>query len=112
MKQKIAIPVANGELCSHFGHCEAFAIYSVEDGRIVDQELVDPPRHEQGSHPQFIHQLGCDVLIAGGIGFKAQELLCSKGVKVILGAPKLPLTKLVDQYLQGVLESGDNRCDH
>lgn len=32
---KIAIPTVNKELCSHFGHCEAFAIFTVDEGEIV-----------------------------------------------------------------------------
>ena len=72
---KIAIPMEQGGLCPHFGHCQAFAIYTVEDGKIVKEETVDPPAHEPGSHPAFLHKLGCNVVIAGGMGVKAQELM-------------------------------------
>lgn len=109
---KIAIPLTNGELSSHFGHCEVFAIYTVEDNVIVKEEKVDPPVHEPGSHPAFLHQLGCTVVIAGGMGMRAQELMCANGIKVVVGVPQLSLQELVTQYLQGKLDSGDNRCDH
>ena len=109
---KIAIPTAQGELSSHFGHCEAFAIFTVEDGKIIKQETVDPPVHEPGSHPAFLHSLGCSVVIAGGMGVKAQELMCQNGIKVVVGVPPFPLDKLIELYLEGKLESGDNRCDH
>jgi predicted Fe-Mo cluster-binding NifX family protein len=109
---KIAIPTEQGGLCPHFGHCQAFAIYTVEDGKIVKEETVDPPAHEPGSHPAFLHKLGCNVVIAGGMGVKAQELMNANGIKVIVGAPILPLRELVESYIQGKLESGENRCDH
>jgi len=111
-KMKIAIPLANQELCSHFGHCEAFAIFTIEDGKIIKQETIDPPAHEPGSHPRFLHELGCSVVIAGGMGMKAQELMNANGIKVIVGAPQLALNKLVECYLADELESGSNRCDH
>lgn len=109
---KIAIPLTNGALSSHFGHCEKFAIYTIENNAIAKAETIDPPVHEPGSHPAFLHELGCSVVIAGGIGFKAQQLMCQNGIQVVVGVPTLPLEDLVKQYMQGKLESGENRCDH
>lgn len=109
---KIAIPLAQGELSSHFGHCEAFAIYTIENNQIVKEEMVAPPVHEPGSHPRFLSELGCSVVIAGGMGVKAQDLFCQNGIKVVVGVPTMPLKELVNTYLQGNLENGDNRCDH
>ncbi len=109
---KIAIPLERGQLSSHFGHCEAFAIYTIENTQIVKEEMIDPPIHEPGSHPRFLSGLGCSVVIAGGMGMKAQELFCQNNIKVIVGVPALPLKELVNTYLQGKLEDGDNRCDH
>jgi len=109
---KIAIPLTNNELSSHFGHCESFAIFTVEDGKIKTQETIDPPVHEPGSHPRFLHEQGCSVVIAGGMGTKAQDLMCANQIKVVVGAPNLPLTELVNGYLDGTLQSGTNRCDH
>lgn len=109
---KIAIPLTNGVLSSHFGHCEAFAIYTIENNAIIKEETINPPVHEPGSHPRFLHELGCSVVIAGGMGMKAQELFCQNDIKVVIGVPDLPLKDLVNTYLQGKLASGDNRCDH
>ena len=42
--KKIAIPVAQGNVCLHFGHCEKFFIaVTDENGNILSSELVDPP---------------------------------------------------------------------
>lgn len=109
---KIAIPLTNGVLSAHFGHCEKFAIYTVTENKIVAAETVDPPIHEPGSHPAFLHELGCSVVIAGGMGYKAQELMCQNGIQVVVGALDLPLEELVNKYIEGKLESGENRCDH
>jgi ATP-binding protein involved in chromosome partitioning len=109
---KIAIPLSGGELSSHFGHCEAFAVYTIENNQIVKEETINPPVHEPGSHPRFLSSLGCNVVIAGGMGMKAQELFCQNGIDVVVGVPQLSLRELVNTYLQGKLETGANRCDH
>lgn len=109
---KIAIPITQGKISAHFGHCEAFAIFTIEDNKIVKEEILDPPVHEPGSHPAFLNKQGCKVVIAGGMGNRAQDLMCAQGIKVIVGAPQLPLRELVEQYLRGDLQSGQNRCDH
>ncbi|MGD2099882.1 MAG: NifB/NifX family molybdenum-iron cluster-binding protein [Desulfobacterales bacterium] len=109
---KFAIPLANGKLTAHFGHCQEFAIVEVEDNQIKKQELLVPPPHEPGVLPNWLHQLGADVIIAGGMGQRAIGLFGEKGIKVITGAPALEPEKLVNSYLDNSLISGENVCDH
>ena len=47
---KIAIPMAGGRLCMHFGHCEQFALVDVDEtaGKLTGTSLVTPPPHEPG----------------------------------------------------------------
>ena len=109
---KLAMPLTAGELSSHFGHCETFAVFTIEDGKIVLQEEINPPVHEPGSHPRFLHEMGVSVVIAGGMGIKAQNLMAENGIEVIIGVCPLPLPELVQMYLEHKLEAGENRCDH
>lgn len=109
---KIALPITANELSSHFGHCEVFEVFTIEAGKIVKQEMVDPPVHEPGSHPRFLHEIGVSVVIAGGMGMKAQELFQQNGIEVIIGVCPLPTPELVQMYIESKLEAGDNRCDH
>lgn len=109
---KIAIPITNNKLSPHFGHCETFSIFTVADKQIVQETSVVPPLHEPGSHPRFLKEQGCSVIIAGGMGGRAQDLFHDSGIQTIIGAPDLPPEELVTCYLQGKLESGDNLCDH
>ena len=112
MVEKIAIPTIRGEFCPHFGHCDKFAIFNVENGVITKKEYVDPPAHVPGSHPQFLKSIGCNVVIVGGMGMKAQEILQQNGIKTIIGVEPQPLPKVMEQYLSGVLHSGSNSCSH
>ena len=110
----VALPVSNGTLCTHFGHCEHFALVEVNETErsIVQITEETPPPHEPGAFPRWLHEKGANVIIAGGMGQRAQEVLARDGVEVILGAPEDTPGNLVAAYLGGSLESGQNACDH
>lgn len=111
---KIAIPTTDGKLCMHFGHCEVFTIFNVDSKTrtIESVEMQTPPPHEPGLLPKWLGGLGVNVIIAGGMGMRAQELFVSNGVKVIVGAPSEEPDSVLKAYLQGTLETGANVCDH
>ena len=73
---RFAIPVANGKLTMHFGHCEAFVIIDVdsETKKIAKQEEVKAPPHEPGLLPKWLGERDVNTIIAGGMGQKAQSL--------------------------------------
>jgi ATP-binding protein involved in chromosome partitioning len=111
---KIAIPLAGGRLSTHFGHCEQFAIVNVDpqDNVIRDQAVLNPPPHEPGVLPAWLAQQGVTVVIAGGMGQRAQGLFTDHGIQVIVGAPAETPEKLVADYLARTLQVGENTCDH
>lgn len=108
----IAVPVAGGKLAAHFGHCEEFAFVETADEKIVGTDMRTPPAHEPGVIPQWLHDQGADVVIVGGMGDRAQDLLREKGMEVIIGAPMDTPESLVNQYLAKTLVFGANICDH
>ena len=108
----IAIPLSEGRLSSHFGHCEQFALFQVEDKLVKNRKDLDPPQHEPGLLPRWLKEQGVDLVIAGGMGRRAQDIFRAAGVETICGAsPQMP-EEIVEQYLGGRLEAGDNTCDH
>ena len=111
---KIAIPVAAGKLAMHFGHCEQFALVEVDDGdkTVTGTTYLTPPVHEPGVLPRWLHEQGADVIIAGGMGQRAQNLFSENGIKVVVGAPTGKPEDVVSAYLAGTLEVGQNVCDH
>ncbi len=109
---KFAIPLAEGKLTAHFGHCREFALVDVEDNEIKAKETLEPPPHEPGVLPRWLHELGTNVIIAGGMGARALDLFAQNGIKVLTGAPSLTPEELVQQYLNNTLQIGANVCDH
>lgn len=109
---KIAIPLAGGKLCTHFGHCEQFAIVTVENGKIAKQETLTPPPHAPGVIPNWVADHGCTDILVGGMGEAAQAILQERGIKVTCGAPSDTPENLVTLYLRGELVDSGNACDH
>ena len=109
---KFAIPLAEGKLTAHFGHCQEFALLEVEDNQIKSKETLVPPPHEPGVLPKWLHNLGTHVIIAGGMGARALDLFAQNDIKVIVGATALTPEELVKQYLDNTLQTGSNVCDH
>jgi ATP-binding protein involved in chromosome partitioning len=111
---KIAIPLAEGKLCMHFGHCETFALIDVdkENKKILKTEFLTPPPHEPGVLPKWLSEQNATVIIAGGMGMRAQDLFKENNIEVLVGAPSAEPEILVKKYLEGALTCGDNICDH
>jgi predicted Fe-Mo cluster-binding NifX family protein len=109
---KFAIPIADGKLTAHFGHCKEFAILNVEENEIKQKEFLVPPPHEPGVLPQWLKEMGANVIIAGGMGQRAVQLFDQAGIQVVTGAPVEDPEILVRDYLKNKLVVGDNVCDH
>jgi ATP-binding protein involved in chromosome partitioning len=111
---RFAVPVSDGVLCQHFGHCQEFALIDVDrvTNRIVGRETIPAPEHEPGLLPAWLADRGAGFIIAGGMGSRAQQLFADQGVSVITGAPVGDPETTVLKYLEGALVTGDNVCDH
>ncbi|OEU53248.1 MAG: ATPase [Desulfuromonadales bacterium C00003096] len=111
---KIAIPLHQRNLSMHFGHCEHFALVEVDDQNktILSESLHEPPPHEPGLLPRWLSELGANLVIAGDMGRRAQELFASNDIGVLVGAQGTSAKQLVSAYLNGSLETGENCCDH
>jgi predicted Fe-Mo cluster-binding NifX family protein len=111
---RIAIPLADGKLAMHFGHCERFALVDVNpaEKKILKREDITPPPHEPGLLPPWLAERGVNMIIAGGMGQRAQSLFAEQGIQVAVGASAETPERLVNDFLAGTLRTGENLCDH
>jgi len=111
---KYAVPVSGGMVSPHFGHCEHFAIFDVEEqGKaITKKENISSPEHQPGLLPGWLAEKGVSVVIAGGMGPRAQELFQQNNIMVVIGALESDPEKAVLNYISGGLATGENVCDH
>ncbi len=112
MNKIIAIPLENGLLCEHFGHCESFAIVSIENNEIVEIKNIVPPEHIPGLYPKWVAQFGVTDVIAGGMGQKAINLFNEQKINAFVGAPVKTAEELTKDFIENTLSLSANYCDH
>ncbi|MBQ8550973.1 MAG: dinitrogenase iron-molybdenum cofactor biosynthesis protein [Clostridia bacterium] len=109
---KIAVTYENGQIFQHFGHTKQFKIYTVENGGVVNSEVIDTNGSGHGALAGLLSVRGVDALICGGIGGGAQAALSEAGIKLYGGVSGSP-DVAVEALLGGTLGFNPNvKCDH
>ena len=111
---RYAVPITDGKVAAHFGHCENFALIDADEAKcvILKQEIVSSPGHQPGLLPTWLAEAGVSVVIAHGMGSRAQSLFQESRIQVVIGTIEEDAEKAVMDYLRGKLATGDNICDH
>lgn len=109
---RIAVTYENGKIFQHFGHTEHFKVYDVQDGKIVQTQIVDANGAGHGALAGVLSAVKADVLICGGIGGGAQAALAENGIK-LYGGVSGDADAAVNAFLAGELAYDPNvHCDH
>lgn len=108
---KISVASENGgkTVTGHFGHCEGFEVFTSEDGKITDEKFFPNPGHKPGFLPNYLNDMGVNVIISGGMGGGAIDIFNEKGIEVITGAQG-DSRAAVEGYLAGTLKSTGSIC--
>lgn len=110
---KIAVPVTNNnQVDSHFGHCEFFNVFTISDtNEIVDIQIIKSVEGCgcKSSIANVLASEGVSIMLAGGIGGGAINVLGNAGIEVIRGCSGT-VTELVNQYLSGLVKDGGSSC--
>jgi predicted Fe-Mo cluster-binding NifX family protein len=128
---KIAVPSNDGvTLSEHFGRSKQFLVFEVDESKILSQEaranLPHAPHGEgcstgsAGAHENhhggmaaLLHD--CQVVVCGGMGWRAAEALKSAGITCVIASGSGPADQLVAGYLSGRIEvsgTGFCKCSH
>jgi Mrp family chromosome partitioning ATPase/predicted Fe-Mo cluster-binding NifX family protein len=110
-KETIKIAVASEKeiVTEHFGHCINFNIFEAENGQITKSNSIPNPGHKPGFLPNFLNDMGVNVIISGGMGEGAIDIFHEKGIEVIVGASG-NAKDAVNAYLKGTLKSTGSVC--
>jgi predicted Fe-Mo cluster-binding NifX family protein len=93
----------DGEVSAHFGRCPYYVLAEVNDNTVLESQVVANPfyyEHRPRMVPQFIRNMGADVIIAGGMGPRAIEMLHGYGIDVATGVAG-NIGKVIEAYLRG-----------
>lgn len=111
-QMRIAVTYEDGNIFQHFGHSEQFKFYDVEEGKIVNTQVVDTNGQGHGALAGFLTGAKVDVLICGGIGGGAQNALAQAGIQ-LYGGVAGSCDAAVDALLANNLGYNPNvQCSH
>ena len=77
---KIAITHENGDVFQHFGQTKEFKVYEIEDGSTSDGKILSSGTYSHGGLADLLKQNNVNVLICGGIGEGAKNMLEQCGI--------------------------------
>ena len=106
---RISVACMGTQIAQHFGHCQNFRLYDVENGKIVNEENIPNPGHKPGFLPNFLGDKGAKVIIAGGMGGGAVDIFNERDIEVIIGIEG-EAQDAVERYIRGELESTGSIC--
>ncbi len=108
---KVAISTENGSVAQHFGRCSQYTLAEVEEGEVTEKRIIDNPGHRPGFLPSYLSERDVDVVIAGGMGRRAQGLFDEQEIETIVGVTG-PVDDVLTSFANGDLEVGDDLCEH
>ena len=107
---KIAISTDGDFVSAHFGRCPLFTLVEIEDNKVVMADTIENPGHHPGFLPQFLHEKGVSVIIAGGMGQRAQALFSQTGIETIMGISG-KVDAVIEKIISGTLQGGESLCN-
>ena len=108
---KVAISTDMGYVSAHFGRCASYTIVDIEEGNVVNREEIPNPGHQPGFLPQYLSDRGVSVIIAGGMGPRAQDLFAQKNIESLIGVQG-PIDDVITKFIDQEIEAGEDMCGH
>lgn len=109
---KIALPSYQNMIDDHFGHCEYFTIFTVNDNKeIISQENLQSPSGCgcKSNIAEILSQMGVKVMLAGNMGEGAVNVLNNQGIEVLRGCSG-DVTTVAKSWLAGNLKDSGDVC--
>lgn len=111
---KIAVPVTqSNEIDSHFGHCSYYNVYTISNQQITDVEKIESPQGCgcKSNIANVLASKGVTLMLAGGIGEGAINVLYFSGIDVIRGCSG-NASEVVKLYIEGSIQDSGSSCQH
>ena len=110
---KIALPSRGNQVDGHFGHCEHFTVFTVDDSnKIVSEERIDPPAGCgcKSNIVSTLAEMGVKVMLAGNMGGGAVNVINAHGIKVYRGCTG-ELREVAEAWLAGKINDSGVGCE-
>ncbi len=111
---KLAVPTKGNIVDSHFGHCDSYTIFSVDENKkIISSELLPSPQGCgcKSNIATTLREKGVSVMLAGNMGDGALNVLSRQGIQVFRGCAG-DVKQVAESYLQGQIGDSGVGCHH
>jgi len=111
---KIAIPTRGNFVDNHFGHCEAYTVFSIDENKnIINSEIFPSPQGCgcKSNIASVLRQKGVSIMLAGNMGNGALNVLTSHGIEVYRGCIG-DIQKVAEGFLEGQINDSGDGCHH
>ena len=105
---KLAVPTREGRVDDHFGHCDHYTIFTIEDKQVISREVMASPQGCgcKSGIAADLEKMGVEVMLAGNMGEGALNKLSAHNIRVIRGC-RGDIEAVVSGFLAGfILDSG------
>ena len=110
---KIAVPTRDGMVDDHFGHCDHYTIYTIENKTVTATQTLPSPQGCgcKSNIASTLADMGVEVMLAGNMGQGALNKLSAADIRVIRGC-RGSVEVLIKSYLAGFVFDSGVTCDH
>ena len=109
---KIALPSYQNQVDEHFGHCEYFTVFTIDDQKkILSEEKITPATGCgcKSNIAQTLSQMGVQYMLAGNMGQGAVNVLNNQGINVLRGCSG-NVKDVAESWLAGTLNDSGIAC--
>ena len=112
---KIALPSRQNLIDDHFGHCEYFTVFTVNEKKeITNGETIASPAGCgcKSNIAQILAEMGVNYMLAGNMGDGAVRVLNNSGIEVVRGCSGDVKTVAQNWLAGSIADSGDSCHEH
>jgi predicted Fe-Mo cluster-binding NifX family protein len=111
---KVAVPTRGNLVDDHFGHCEVYSVFSIdESNKIINSEILPSPQGCgcKSNIASILKEKGVSVMLAGNMGNGALNVLNSHGIDVYRGCSG-DVRQLAEAFISGAISDSGEGCHH
>lgn len=111
---KIAVPTRDNMVDEHFGHCEYYTIYSLNESKeVINKEILPSPEGCgcKSNIAAVLQQINVSHMLAGNMGMGALNVLSMHGINVVRGCEG-NTDEVVKMFLDGQVQDSGVGCQH
>lgn len=110
---KIAIPTQDDVVDDHFGHCDHYTVFTVDNKSIISSERLDSPQGCgcKSNIASVMQKMGITIMLAGNMGMGAFNKLSTHGINVVRGCHG-NIEDVLKAYLEGSIADSAESCSH